>query len=75
MRGCLLVCSDGTLSDADGELFIKPCVQQEIDFYEKANAEHPDFAALMPIYIGTISLNDATDVNSLNEQLPASPTT
>ena len=70
MRGCLLVCSDGTLSDADGELFIKPCVQQEIDFYEKANAEHPDFAALMPIYIGTISLNDATDVKSLDEQLP-----
>ncbi len=62
--------SDGTLSDADGELFIKPCVQQEIDFYETANRDHPDFAALMPVYIGTISLNDATDVNSLNEQLP-----
>ena len=62
--------SDGTLSDADGELFIKPCVQQEIDFYETANRDHPDFAALMPVYIGTISLNDATDVDSLNEQLP-----
>ncbi|AEO66520.1 b4c92f88-8fb2-453b-96f7-05fd2ed31593 [Thermothielavioides terrestris] len=62
---------EGTLSDADGVLFIKPCVQQEIDFYEKAFSEHPDFAALMPAYIGTLALNDATDVNSLNEQLPA----
>jgi 1D-myo-inositol-tetrakisphosphate 5-kinase/inositol-polyphosphate multikinase len=63
--------SDGTLSDANGELFIKPCVQQEIDFYEKAFQEHPDFAALMPVYLGTLALNDATDVDSLNEQLPA----
>ncbi|KAK4235590.1 hypothetical protein C8A03DRAFT_46312 [Achaetomium macrosporum] len=62
---------DGTLSDPDGELFIKPCVQQEIDFYEKAFRDHPEFASLMPCYIGTLELNDATDVNSLNEQLPA----
>ncbi|KAK3306724.1 uncharacterized protein B0T15DRAFT_413188 [Chaetomium strumarium] len=62
---------DGTLSDPDGELFIKPCVQQEIDFYEKAFRDHPDFASLMPCYIGTLELNDATDVDSLNEQLPA----
>ncbi|KAG7287526.1 hypothetical protein NEMBOFW57_007038 [Staphylotrichum longicolle] len=61
---------DGTLSDPNGELFIKPCVQQEIDFYEKANQHHPEFAALMPVYIGTLSLNDVTDVDSLNEQLP-----
>lgn len=65
------LCSDGALSDANGELFIKPCVQQEIDFYEKAFQEHPDFAALMPVYLGTLALNDATDVSSLNEQLPA----
>lgn len=63
-------CSDGTLSDPNGELFIKPCVQQEIDFYETANQHHPEFAALMPVYIGTLSLNDVTDVDSLNEQLP-----
>lgn len=66
-----MVCSDGTLSDPDGVLFIKPCVQQEIDFYEKAFSEHPDFASLMPGYIGTLALNDATDVKSLNRQLPA----
>ncbi|KAK4125659.1 SAICAR synthase-like protein [Parathielavia appendiculata] len=62
---------DGALSDANGELFIKPCMQQEIDFYEKAFQEHPDFAALMPVYLGTLALNDATDASSLNEQLPA----
>ncbi|KAK4096532.1 inositol trisphosphate kinase-like protein [Parathielavia hyrcaniae] len=62
---------DGALSDATGELFIKPCVQQEIDFYEKAFRDHPDFAALMPVYLGTLALNDATDVSALNEQLPA----
>jgi inositol-polyphosphate multikinase len=45
-------------------------VQQEIDFYEKANQDHPEFAALMPVYIGTLALNDVTNVDSLNEQLP-----
>ncbi|KAH6856241.1 inositol polyphosphate kinase-domain-containing protein [Chaetomium sp. MPI-CAGE-AT-0009] len=62
---------DGTLSDIDGELFIKPCVQQEIDFYETTFRDHGDFASLMPLYFGTLLLNDATDVESLNEQLPA----
>jgi 1D-myo-inositol-tetrakisphosphate 5-kinase/inositol-polyphosphate multikinase len=46
-------------------------VQQEIQFYEEAFENHPDFAGLMPVYLGTLSLNDATDVNSLEEQLPA----
>lgn len=63
-------CSDGTLSDPNGELFIKPCVQQEIKFYEEAFEKHPDFASLMPVYLGTLSLNSATDVESLEEQLP-----
>ena len=65
-----MVYSDGTLSDVDGELFIKPCVQQEIDFYEKTFQDHLEFASLMPLYFGTLSLNDATDIESLNEQLP-----
>jgi 1D-myo-inositol-tetrakisphosphate 5-kinase/inositol-polyphosphate multikinase len=45
-------------------------VQQEIDFYEKAVTEHPDFASLMPVYLGTLALNDVTTVESVNEQLP-----
>ncbi|KAL2132657.1 hypothetical protein VTI74DRAFT_3562 [Chaetomium olivicolor] len=61
---------DGTLSDPDGTLFIKPCVQQEIDFYEQAK-DHPEFAALMPVYLGTLSLNDMTGVKDLDEQIPA----
>ncbi|KAL2267165.1 hypothetical protein VTJ83DRAFT_4442 [Remersonia thermophila] len=61
---------DGTLSDAGGELFVKPCVQQEIDFYEKTFAEHPEFAALMPMFLGTLALNDASTVETINEQLP-----
>lgn len=62
---------DGTLCDPDGELFIKPCVQQEIDFYETAAKSHPAFADLMPEYLGTLVLNDVTDVHSIDEQLPA----
>ncbi|KAK3378928.1 inositol polyphosphate kinase-domain-containing protein [Lasiosphaeria ovina] len=62
---------EGTLCDPDGELFIKPCTQQEINFYETAYKDHPRFAELMPVFLGTLSLNDVTDVESLNEQLPA----
>jgi len=63
--------SDGTLCDPDGELFIKPCVQQEIDFYEAAHKDHPRFAQLMPVYIGNLILNDVTTVHDIDEQLPA----
>ncbi|KAK4177114.1 hypothetical protein QBC36DRAFT_185911 [Triangularia setosa] len=62
---------DGTLCDPEGELFIKPCVQQEIDFYEKAFKDHPAFADLMPEYLGTLVLNDTSDVHDIEEQIPA----
>lgn len=62
--------SAGTLCDLDGELFIKPCTRQEISFYESANEEHPEFANLMPIFMGTLLLNDATNMESINEQIP-----
>ncbi|EGS21696.1 inositol trisphosphate kinase-like protein [Thermochaetoides thermophila DSM 1495] len=73
---------EGTLSDPDGMLFIKPCTQQEIDFYEKAR-EHPDFAELMPEYLGTLSLNPtglADDLekqvtNEITQQAAAGPST
>ncbi|KAI1102193.1 inositol polyphosphate multikinase [Jackrogersella minutella] len=60
----------GTMCDADGELFIKPCTQSEVEFYESANALHPDFAELMPLYIGTLSLNESTDQASIHAQIP-----
>ena len=50
--------SDGTLCDVDGELFIKPCTQTEIAFYESSVASHPDFAELMPTYLGSLTLDE-----------------
>ncbi|KAI1450509.1 inositol polyphosphate multikinase [Annulohypoxylon stygium] len=60
----------GTMCDADGELFIKPCTLSEVEFYESAHAEHPDFADLMPMYIGTLSLNNSTDQAAIHAQIP-----
>ncbi|KAI0847520.1 inositol polyphosphate multikinase [Daldinia vernicosa] len=60
----------GTMCDADGELFIKPCTKSEVEFYESAHALHPDFAEFMPMYIGTLSLNEGTDEASIHAQIP-----
>lgn len=62
--------SAGTMCDADGELFIKPCTEAEVNFYESANQSHPDFAAIMPTYIGTLSLTDTTDEAQIHAQIP-----
>lgn len=59
------------MCDADGELFIKPCTQSEVDFYESAHLLHPEFAELMPLYIGTLSLNDSTDQAEIHAQIPS----
>jgi 1D-myo-inositol-tetrakisphosphate 5-kinase/inositol-polyphosphate multikinase len=53
----LTIYSDGTLVDARGELFIKPCTAQEVGFYESSNADHPEFAEFMPTFIGTLTLS------------------
>lgn len=58
------------MCDADGELFIKPCTQSEVEFYESAHALHVDFSDLMPLYIGTLSLNESTDQASIHAQIP-----
>jgi len=57
---------DGTLSDVDGELFIKPCTPAEIAFYESSVEEHPEFAEYMPTYMGTLSL-DQTGGKTIEE--------
>jgi 1D-myo-inositol-tetrakisphosphate 5-kinase/inositol-polyphosphate multikinase len=49
--------SDGVLSDINRELFIKPCTQAEVDFYESSIAEHPNFAEFMPTFMGTLKLS------------------
>ena len=59
------------MCDADGELFIKPCTQAEVDFYESAAQQHPDFAAIMPTYIGTLALTETTDEAQIHAQIPS----
>lgn len=51
------------MSDEDGKLFIKPCVQEEIEFYESAERDYPDLAALMPTFMGSLSLTDPASEN------------
>jgi len=48
---------DGVLSDVDGELFIKPCTAAEAAFYEASTVNHPEFAELMPTFMGTLELS------------------
>ncbi|ROT42182.1 SAICAR synthase-like protein [Sodiomyces alkalinus F11] len=52
----------GPMCDSDGELFIKPCTQTEIDFYEAANANYPEFSDIMPEFYGILSLTDAAEL-------------
>ena len=59
------------MCDADCELFIKPCTQAEVDFYESAAQQHPDFAAIMPTYIGTLTLTETTDEAQIHAQIPS----
>merc|ERR1711939_862225 len=51
---------EGVLSDASGDLVIKPCTQAEVSFYELANAEHEDLAFYMPRFMGTLQLGNQT---------------
>ncbi|KAM0261496.1 hypothetical protein ACHAQJ_002177 [Trichoderma viride] len=54
----------GTLCDADGELFIKPCTQTEIDFYQSVETQgFRDFADIMPVYMGELRLSNPEDVD------------
>jgi 1D-myo-inositol-tetrakisphosphate 5-kinase/inositol-polyphosphate multikinase len=59
--------SDGTLCDVDGELFIKPCTQAEINFYENSVVAHPEFAEFMPAFLGTLTLDERQNA-SIEEQ-------
>jgi inositol-polyphosphate multikinase len=63
------VLSDGTMCDASGELFIKPCTHAEVEFYESAKF-HPDFAELMPVFCGSLTLLNTSTAESIHQQLP-----
>ncbi|KAG8627746.1 hypothetical protein KVT40_003619 [Elsinoe batatas] len=47
---------DGVLTDESGGVVVKPCTPAELAFYEETNARHPDFAALIPTFMGTLQL-------------------
>ncbi|KAI9732119.1 MAG: hypothetical protein M1834_004215 [Cirrosporium novae-zelandiae] len=64
---------DGVLSDSSGSLLIKPCTPAEIAFYESA-AAHPDFAAHMPTYMGTLTLGNENNVSPASIADPSSTT-
>ncbi|KZZ95357.1 Inositol polyphosphate kinase [Moelleriella libera RCEF 2490] len=54
----------GTLCDSNGELFIKPCTQAEIDFYEAANepgSGRHEMSYIMPLYMGKLALTHLED--------------
>lgn len=54
------------MCDAKGELFIKPCTDSEINFYQSASQQFGEFAELMPLFMGTLTLGDqAHSDNSL----------
>lgn len=50
----------GISTSANGTLLIKPCVPAEITFYESARL-HPNFQAHMPVYMGSLTLNDSPE--------------
>lgn len=59
------------MCDTDGELFIKPCTQPEIDFYQSLQTDnHSRMAEIVPIFCGSLSLNDSADVSGIDDQLP-----
>lgn len=59
------------MCDADGELFIKPCTQAEINFYATSQADHPDFADLMPLFYGSLTLTENTTEQMIHAAIPA----
>ncbi|KAL8712946.1 MAG: hypothetical protein Q9220_002804 [cf. Caloplaca sp. 1 TL-2023] len=56
---------EGVLSDPSGAVVIKPCNQSEIDFYHSTSA-HPHFAAFIPSFMGTLTLQPETDPASVD---------
>ncbi|KAK3709474.1 hypothetical protein LTR37_010847 [Vermiconidia calcicola] len=55
---------DGVMSDPSGELIIKPTTAAEISFYQNTLAEHPDFAEMMPTFMGTLQLGSPASAPS-----------
>lgn len=60
------------MTTADGSMFIKPCTQAEIDFYQSAYSDpaHSDFKEIMPDFWGTLSLLDPLELSSVEDGVP-----
>lgn len=56
--------SEGVKCNSDGSMIIKPCTQQEADFYE-SSANHPELRAFMPTYMGTLSLGSPAAISPI----------
>ncbi|KLJ11346.1 hypothetical protein EMPG_13383 [Blastomyces silverae] len=52
---------DGVLCNPSGSLIAKPCIPQEIEFYE-SSLHHPGFQQFIPQFIGTLSNATPADV-------------
>lgn len=55
---------DGVMADPTGDLIIKPCAPAEVAFYE-ACAIHPIFNAVVPTFMGTLSLSSDIEKGAL----------
>lgn len=58
------------MCDADEFMFVKPCTQAEIDFYESLRTpEHSRMAEIVPLYIGNLATSDANPATVATEKL------
>lgn len=57
--------SPGTMCDASGELFFKPCTQAEINWYQTVSWRYQDFADIMPLFMGTMNLTELPNLDSI----------
>ena len=61
------------MSDPSGSLVIKPCTPIEVSFYESALAKHPQFAAFMPTFMGTLTLSGESHQQEPEGKAPGKP--
>lgn len=52
-------------------MFIKPCTATEIDFYESATQNFPEFLEVMPLFLGTLALSNTTEVTTAVDDIAA----
>lgn len=66
--------SDGIMADPSGTLIYKPCTKAEISFYQSTVSKHPEFARLMPAFIGTLEHGQSAHLQDLLSTNPGQET-